>query len=160
MAITEFLQGFGAIEDKKKQNVGYIHGLPGSSVGVAGTIGGAVAGVAGAVTGVIDSVNSGAGAQNMSFDGDAMKTYLENLKIDLLDTVSEQINNVQDVVETINAGWQGAARDAFLKQFATQRRLIIDDLNKEYRDLMARFKELQEFYYKQDEQMMDIINGK
>jgi uncharacterized protein YukE len=115
---------------------------------------------------LFDSISSGAGSQNMSFDGvtegidrDAMKTYLENLKVELLDTVSEQIENVQDVIDTINAGWQGAARDAFLKQYATQRRVIKTDLSNEYKDLMARFTELQDFYYKQDEQMMDIVNG-
>ena len=127
------------------------------------------AGIGGGIAGLIDhakDVAAGAGAQAMSFDGvtegidrDAMKTYLENLKVELLDTVSEQINAVSDVIETINSGWQGEARDKFLRQFASQRSAIIDDLSKEYKDLMARFNELQEFYYKQDEEMMDIING-
>ena len=118
--------------------------------------------------GLLDTVvglAAGAGSQNMSFDGvtegidrDAMKTYLDNLKIDLLDTVSEQIDAVSEVTEAINAGWQGAARDAFLKQFLTQRSAIKSDLEQEYKDLMARFNELQEFYYKQDEQMMDMVN--
>ena len=107
----------------------------------------------------------GAGAQSMTFDGvtegidrDAMQTYLENLKIELLDTVKEQIDNVEDIIGTINSGWQGASRDAFLKQFAAARGRIKDDLSKEYSDLMTRFQELEEFYYKQDELLMDIIN--
>lgn len=112
----------------------------------------------------IADIAAGAGGQNMSFDGvtegidrDAMKTYLENMKIELLDTVKEQINSVSDVLDAINAGWQGESRDVFLRQFASQRRAIIEDLEDEYKDLMARFKELQEFYYKQDEQMMELL---
>lgn len=125
-----------------------------------------VGSIGNAIVDVMDTVTSGAGGQNMTFDGvtegidrDAMKTYLENMKAELLDTVKEEIDNVQDVIDSINAGWQGAARDAFLKQFAAQRRIIKSDLSDEYADLMARFTELQAFYYRQDSEMMDIING-
>ena len=109
---------------------------------------------------------SGAGSENMSFDGvteginrDAMKTYIDNLKLELLDNVEEAIDKVDDVLKTIDSGWQGVARDKFLNQFATQRSRIKDDLKKEYLDLLARLKELQDFYYKQDQNMLDLIDN-
>lgn len=102
------------------------------------------------------------GSEAMTFDNVTegidtvgMRTYLDNLKVDLLDKVSEKIDDTQAVEDAINNGWQGVARDRFLSQFASARRSIKKDLEAEYKDLKARFKELERFYFEQDANMMD-----
>ena len=106
------------------------------------------------------------GSEIMTFDGvtegidkDGIKTYMEELKLELLDSVKEKIDAKDAVEDKINAGWQGVARDNFLRQFATQRNRIKDDLEKEYLDLIARIHEIQNFYFKQDQAMVDMIDN-
>lgn len=85
-----------------------------------------------------------------------MEQYMEALKIELLDSVKEKLNTEFDAIMIeINKGWQGSSRDRFEEKFRKQIGHIKNDLEDEYKDLSARLVELANFYYKQDESMLD-----
>ena len=86
-----------------------------------------------------------------------MEDYLGKLQIDLLQSVSKALWEVQDLETAINKGWQGVSRDKFLEKFNSAIKATEEDLHDEYRDLVNKLSELSQNYYEQDAKMMDMI---
>lgn len=96
----------------------------------------------------IDSFSIGVSARGMG-------EYAEALKADLLVTTQEKLEEEKNnILASINQGWQGVARDRFQKQLEDACTQIGDDLVKEYNDLAARLVELQQFYFEQDKTLI------
>ena len=79
-----------------------------------------------------------------------MEQFQEDIKINILVNISEKIEDVAELEAAINAGWQGASRDRFLKDFKEVRKAIIADLKEEYKDVEARLEEVKNNYFRQD----------
>ena len=97
----------------------------------------------------IDSLSIGISTSGMS-------EYKEALKADLLvatkTKLEEERNNIMNV---INTGWQGVARDRFDNQLKKMCDDIGNDLEAEYKDLEARLDELEAFYFNHDKRLLD-----
>lgn len=97
----------------------------------------------------IDSLSIGVSATGMS-------EYKEALKADLLvatkTKLEEERNNIMNV---INTGWQGVARNRFENQLKKMCDDIGTDLEAEYKDLEARLDELETFYFNQDQSLLE-----
>lgn len=91
----------------------------------------------------------------IGISSNGMEEYKEKLKIDLLQTSKDLINDVDSVITAINSGWQGVSRDKFLSQFAEARQKICDDLDKEYQDLENRLTDIQSAYYIADQNLIE-----
>ncbi len=102
--------------------------------------------------------NIGIGDMTTGIDKDGMDKYIENLRLNLLEEVQKTINDVTEIENVIKAGWQGVACENFLKNFATAREKICDDLSNEFEDVKNRLSELQANYFVQDENMVNIEN--
>lgn len=83
-----------------------------------------------------------------------MDAYRDALKLEILQTTKELIDDFSDVETSINNCWQGVSRDRFLNVFQQTREQIKNDLDAEYNDLDARLSELEYAYYQQDSNMM------
>lgn len=83
-----------------------------------------------------------------------MDAYRDELKMEVMQTTKELIDDYADVETAINNCWQGVSRDIFLEKFKTTREQIKNDLDAEYNDLEARLNELEYMYYQQDSNMM------
>lgn len=92
---------------------------------------------------------------DIGFSASGLEEYKATLEADLIAKTEQILNNQTAVIEAINAGWQGKSRDVFLGQFSDTVTHIIEDLNYEYEDLLERFKEIQNNYYEQDENLMN-----
>lgn len=90
----------------------------------------------------------------IGIDSNGMQNYRESLRIDLLQSTEQKINEFTEVEAAINNCWQGLSRDYFLDSFEDMRQRIIQDLEAEYRDLENRLVDLEEMYYKQDLEML------
>lgn len=101
--------------------------------------------------------NLGIGDLTIGIDANGMVQYKEDLRAELLQQSKEKINNVQEVLDAINAGWQGVSRDNFVKQFASVREKICEDLDNEYADLENRLTDLQSAYFSIDKNINDQI---
>lgn len=86
-----------------------------------------------------------------------METYLDELKVEILDDMTTVINDTQELENAINNGWQGQSRDKWMAKFNSMRKNIVSDLNKEYYDLLHRLEELEDNYFAQDAKMIDLI---
>lgn len=102
------------------------------------------------------------GGNDLGFEGisegiskQGMEAYLEQLKLDLLNSVSEKLDDTQDMQNAINAGWQGASRDKFYRKFDTAIEATKEDLAAEYADLVNKLSELAQDFYAQDANMID-----
>ncbi len=85
-----------------------------------------------------------------------MAEYKVNLKAELLTNVVDKIDEeYENIMNVINSGWQGVARDRFDAQFKAQCVAIGADLTAEYMDLEARLDELQAFYFEQDQALIE-----
>ncbi len=97
----------------------------------------------------IDSLSIGISSSGMA-------EYKEALKADLLvatkTKLEEERNNIMNV---INTGWQGVARDRFENQLKKMCDDIGNDLEAEYKDLEARLDELEAFYFNQDKSLLE-----
>lgn len=99
--------------------------------------------------------NLGIGELSTGIDSKGMDSYLESLKAELITKTAEKINNITDIQGVIDAGWQGIAKERFMKAFETQREAVITDLGKEYANLLTRLSEVQTEYFQTDMQMLD-----
>lgn len=99
--------------------------------------------------------NLGMDSLSIGVSTSGMDTYREQLKADLLDKTVEKLNAELDaILQVINTGWQGVARDRFEKQLRDMCDKIGADLSAEYADLSARLDELQAFYFEQDQKLI------
>ena len=93
---------------------------------------------------------------SIGVSSDGMANYKEELRAELLtqtvEKLDEEYNNIMNV---INTGWQGVARDRFDNQFRAMCDAIGADLTAEYVDLEARLDELQAFYFDQDQKLIE-----
>lgn len=93
---------------------------------------------------------------NIGFSRDGIKKYRENLRDSLIDGTSDVLkNNFETVKNAIDEGWQGHSRDVFMAQLSDTISRIESDLKKEYRDLNNRFEEIENNYFRQDEELMN-----
>ncbi len=100
--------------------------------------------------------NLGIDSLSIGISSSGMSEYKEALRADLLlstqTKLEEEKNNILNV---INTGWQGVARDRFEKQLTDECTRIGEDLEKEYKDLDARLSELENFYFEQDKSLLE-----
>ena len=91
----------------------------------------------------------------IGIDANGMANYRESLRIAVInETVNKLDNDWEPVEEAINDCWQGESRDRFLRDFKNIREKIKDDLTAEYRDLENRLLDLENMYFKQDQNMI------
>lgn len=95
----------------------------------------------------IDTMTEGISKQGMT-------QYIEDLRIDLLNTVKEKLEAVGEIQSAVDAGWQGKSRDKFFEMFEKSIEIIEDDLEAEFKDLQSRLNELANNYYKQDSDLL------
>lgn len=100
------------------------------------------------------SNNLGIADLTMGINSNGMEEYKDSLKVELLSTTKEKINNVTEVVNAINDAWQGKSRDVFLQQFDQAREKINADLDAEYADLNNRLTDLQSSYFAIDQSLI------
>lgn len=107
--------------------------------------------------GIFGGNSNSLGIENLDigFSESGFNEYKKTLEADLIAKTEEILKNQTAVIEAINAGWQGKSRDIFVEQFQNTVNRIIDDLNYEYQDLEERFKEIQNNYYEQDNNLMN-----
>ena len=98
-----------------------------------------------------------AGGITEGISSQGMANYLDKLQVDLLQKVSETLDDTADLEAAINKGWQGRSRDIFLERFNAAIKSTEEDLHAEYADLVNKMSELSQNYYEQDAKMMDII---
>lgn len=82
-------------------------------------------------------------------------TYIGSIKADVLDTVANKLNDTEEIISALRAGWNGTSETIFEQKLAENIQIIIDDLNKEYVDLKAKMQELANMYIQQDNLMME-----
>ena len=98
----------------------------------------------------LDSMTEG-----ISIEG--MQQLLDDLRVNVLESVSTQLEQTEEIVSALNKGWQGAARDAFVLNFSKSIEEVKDGLNAEYRDLLRKFGELSDNYFNEDNRMVDLV---
>ncbi len=97
----------------------------------------------------------GIGDLDIGVSSSGMNTYKENLKTQILTTMSENLDTeYQNIVTAVDGGWVGVSCDRFKEQLQAEIDLIKSDLTAEYNDLDARLSELANYYYNQDENMI------
>ena len=92
---------------------------------------------------------------NIGYSEQGLKDYRRILEDNLIRETGKVLMNVNEIESAINAGWQGKSRDVFMEQLGRTIKNIINDLNDEYDDLNARFKEIENNYITQDEELMN-----
>lgn len=80
--------------------------------------------------------------------------YFEELRADLLTSVQNMIDEVGEVENALNKGWQGVSRDKFDAQFKASREALKNDLAREYADLVTKISDIVESYINQDKNMI------
>lgn len=83
-----------------------------------------------------------------------MTSYIDALKISLLDEVKSKLEDVNAIQVAVDAGWQGKSRDKFFELFEESINKIEEDLKNEFNDLNGRLNELANNYYKQDSDLL------
>lgn len=96
----------------------------------------------------------GIGTLTHGVDTAGLQNYIGELKTSLLDNVADRINDVDAMNQAFDKGWQGLSRDRFDAQFEKQRQAVIEDLQAEYNDVIARLEELANDYINQDKNMI------
>jgi uncharacterized protein YukE len=96
------------------------------------------------------------GTMTVGVSASGMENYREELKSVVLIDTSTLIDDVSGIESALNAGWQGASKDAFLQKFAQHREALKGELAAEYQDLENRLEELQSFFFNQDQKMIDM----
>lgn len=92
---------------------------------------------------------------DIGYSEEGFKDYKSKLQIDLIQGTNEKLEATEGIVNAINSGWQGMARDKFIEQFQQSINDIESDLQKEYEDLLARFSEIENNYLAQDQELMN-----
>lgn len=95
------------------------------------------------------------GALDIGISKEGMAAYRDALKAELITKCKEKLEATDGITTTLVAGWQGEARDKFLKQLGQTITKIEEDLEDEYYDLEARLYELESNYFDQDMKMME-----
>ena len=106
------------------------------------------------VTKGVGSENLGIDSLTVGIDKKGMINYREHLRIEVIKNTQEKIDDYSGVVNAITDCWQGESRDRFLRSFRDMRERIKNDLEQEYNDLEARLKDLENMYFKQDQNMI------
>ncbi len=104
-------------------------------------------------------MNLGIGNLDVGLSIAGIDEYLNSMKVNLLASTEELLDNVASVEQAINAGWQGMSKDKFLEDFMVARSTIKNDLALEYEDVVARFQELKNNFMYQDQIMMGTTTG-
>lgn len=86
-----------------------------------------------------------------------MENLLEDLKLNLLEKVKDELRETDGIVNAFNKGWQGQARDMFFTNFEKAIGEVKDGLEAEYKDLVRKFGELTDNYYREDQKMIDLV---
>lgn len=94
------------------------------------------------------SVSIGEASEGVSKSG--MEELVENIKLELLQGVSNKLKEVSGIATALQVGWQGKGRDAFIEKFDAKIYDVCADLQSEYADLLHRLAELMANYYNQD----------
>ena len=121
-------------------------------------------GIGQAIQDAATAAKMGVGSENMDFEGVSvgisragMAKYIENLHANVLLKVEEKLRATEPVTQALNECWQGASRDKFLTKFGKTIDDVVEDLEEEYKDLIARLRELQHHYFEQDNKMLEDI---
>ena len=89
-------------------------------------------------------------------DKGGIESYKEQLKADLLTSVSDQLDSSQEAIVTaIKAGWRGASEEKFERDLDEAIKAIKRDLKEEYDDVSARIDDLQSYYYAEDSKLAE-----
>lgn len=95
-------------------------------------------------------------ALDIGISATGMDEYQENLKAKLLtETKTKLMEEYENIMTSINTGWQGVSRDRFDAQLKAMCETIGADLDAEYADLASRLAELQAFYFEQDQALIE-----
>ncbi len=79
--------------------------------------------------------NLGIDSLSIGISSSGMTEYKEALKADLLLSTKAKLEEERtNIINSINTGWQGVARDRFEKQLTDECNKISEDLEKEYQD--------------------------
>lgn len=97
--------------------------------------------------------------ENMTegIDVQGMQQLLEDLRVNVLENISNQLEQTEGIVTALNRGWQGAARDAFLLDFSNKIEEVRNNLQAEYNDLNRKFGELADSYFNADSGMINNV---
>ena len=101
--------------------------------------------------------NLATGMDNVTigFDAAGLEKYIENLRLNILEEVIKTIDNGWDPVnEAINDAWTGASKDAFVNDFAKTIGEVKEHLTYEFAEIESRLRDIQTFYFNQDQNMM------
>ena len=86
-----------------------------------------------------------------------LEGYFDYLKVNVVDKIKGQLQNIEDVNSAINSGWQGVSRDAFLRQFNNAIYNASNELDMEFGNLRNKLNELAQSYYAQDAKMVEHV---
>lgn len=100
------------------------------------------------------SGNLGIDSLTTGISSSGMENYIEGLKAEYITTTEELIDDISNIQNIIDNGWQGVAKDNFMSQFEKARNNVKEDLRKEYDNLVARLNELQAQYFEADSNMV------
>ncbi len=98
--------------------------------------------------------NLSIGDLTTGIDSNGMESYIDTLKASLITETKDKIDDISAIQSSIDAGWQGVAKDRFMKDFEEARKLVKEDLEKEYENLENRLAELQAQYFEADQNMI------
>ena len=105
--------------------------------------------------------NRGLDLSNMTegISVEGMQKLLNDLRVQVLQNVSTKLEDTKGITDALNAGWQGAARDAYILNFSKSIDFVKNELEAEYHDLVRKFGELSDNYFNADSQMVDLASG-
>lgn len=97
----------------------------------------------------------GIGDLTIGVSKQGMEQYREEVRLEMFDnTISVIRDDFQEVVNEINLAWQGTSRDKFIESMINQIEKICYDLESEKQDLDSRLEELEDNYFKEDENLI------
>jgi hypothetical protein len=91
----------------------------------------------------IDNVTIGVSSQGMT-------AYLDEVRAELLQKSCDLVRNTETVVTAVNGGWQGNSQERFLRNLHETTEIICNGLEQEYLNLTMRLRELEAYYFNQD----------
>lgn len=82
---------------------------------------------------------------------EGLRTYMEELKTNVLLEMSRELDNTNDVIQAINNCWEGQSKTRFLDNFSKIREEIKNDLALEYSNLESKLESLANGMYVLDQ---------
>ena len=99
------------------------------------------------------SLDIGSFSTGVSADG--MNDYMESLKTKYITETRDLLDDVEEINNAINQGWQGVSKDNFMEQFEKAREVVKEDLDKEYQNFQNRLDELSAQYFETDQNLLN-----